>query len=73
MDKLHGGKVVDDEEVEPKLMAEMSEQRTKFLKEFAIKRNLKDKDFDEALVGKRGIPGVVSIPKGLKRENDDDT
>ena len=53
----------------------MNEQRTKFLREFAIKKNLKDSDIDQALIGKRNIPGVVSIPKGLKREHDseDDT
>lgn len=50
----------------------MTEQRTKFLKEFAIKKNLKDTDFDMALKGKSSIPGVVSLPKSLKRENDDD-
>jgi hypothetical protein len=54
-------------------MAEMSEQRSKFMKEFAIKKNLKDLDFDEALKGKKAIPGVVSLPKSLKRDNDDDT
>lgn len=51
----------------------MTEQRTKFLKEFAIKKNLKDSDFDEALKGKKNMPSVVSLPKSLKRDNDSDT
>ena len=50
----------------------MSEQRSKFLKEFAIKKNLKNSDFDQALKGKASIPDVVSLPKSLKRENDSD-
>jgi ribosomal protein L12E/L44/L45/RPP1/RPP2 len=50
----------------------MSEQRSKFLKEFAIKKNLKDSDIQEALKGKSMIPSVVSIPKG-KRDNESDT
>ena len=54
-------------------MTEMSEQRTKFMKEFAIKKNLKDGDFDQALKGKATIPGVVSLPKSLKRDHDDDS
>ena len=53
-------------------MAELSEQRNKFMKEFAIKKSLKDGDFDQALKGKASIPGVVSLPKSLKRDHDDD-
>ena len=60
-------------ESKPKLVTEMSEQKSKFLKEFAIKKNLKNSDFDEALKGKTTIPSVVSLPKSLKRENDSDT
>jgi len=76
MEKIKKGQKLDEDDVvdsKPKIVAEMSEQRSKFLKEFAIKKNLKNSDFDQALKGKASIPNVVSLPKSLKRDNDNDT
>lgn len=51
----------------------MTDQKAKFMKEFAIKKNLSDKDFDDAIKNKnKHIPSVVSIPS-KKREAEEDT
>ena len=54
----------------------MTDQKAKFMKEFAIKKNLSDKDFDDAIKfiknKNKHIPSVVSIPS-KKREAEEDT
>lgn len=50
----------------------MKDDKSQFLKEFAIK-GVTDKDFDKALQGKGGkIPGIVSLP-ARKREAEEDS
>ena len=54
------------------MLAEMNSQRQKFMKEFAMKKNLHDSQINEALKDKKSIPNIVSIPK-QKRESDSDS
>ena len=62
-----------DDEDENKLVKQMKDDKSQFLKKFAIPSGVTNKDFDKALEGKGGnIPGVVSIP-ARKREAEDDS
>jgi hypothetical protein len=44
----------------------MGEDKSAFLKEFAMKRNIEDKEFDDAIWGDKPkgakVPGQVSLP-----------
>ena len=55
----------------------MGDDKSAFLKEFAMKRNISDKEFDDAIWGAdkakgEKVPGVVSLPS-KKRDADDDS
>lgn len=71
-----GDKKEDGAKTGSKVLQKMGDDKQAFIKEFAMKRKISDKEFDDAIWGDKGkgekIPGTVTLPS-KKREADEDT